>query len=349
MKKILTTLAIFAITGTCSFAQNEQYLDILPVLSANSSQQNRLWVGTFQLVWNDLMEEVVKGPVKFQGETPLTVKQLNKKSFSEEFLNENSYYNIFGKTSPELKQEIELAIKEKFNETSDILDSLDWSVGPNKYTIYAMLKKDFKFITAFDKLQIGKFARSSNYFEYFGINKNSDAILDKTVNVLFYNSSRDFAVSINTEDDDILYLYRTNNNKSFNKLYIDMLSKEAKYDGSSEFLKDDELKIPNINLKTKRNFEEICNKRIKGTDIVIDQAIETIDFSLYNEGVKLKSEAAIATKMSLSPEVKKQKSRKFYFNNTFVIFLQEQNKSEPYFALRIKDLSEINQVNNGNN
>ena len=342
MKKILTTLAIFAITGTCSFAQNEQYLDILPVLSANSSQQNRLWVGTFQLVWNDLMEEVVKGPVKFQGETPLIVKQLNRKTFTVEDLNSSSYYKTLGKTSPELKQKIETAIKEKFNETSDILDEMDWTAGPNKYTIYAMLKKDFKFLTAFDKLKPERFGRSTQKFEYFGINKDSDKILDSTVNVLFYNSNKDFAVSVNTQCDDVLYLYRTNNNKTFNKLYIDMIAKESRYQGTNEFLKDDELKVPNIKLFNKKVFDELCNKQIKGTDFLIDQAIETIDFVMNNEGVKLKSEAAIATRMSFMPGLKKQKARKFYFNDTFVIFLQEAGKTEPYFALRVKDLSTVN-------
>ena len=341
MKKLLAILSILAITTPCVFAE---HLEVLPLMTSKTKQQNRVWVGTFQLAWNDLMNEIVKGPVKFNGETPLLVKQLNKQPFKAEHLDESSYYKTFGKTSLTLKSEIESAIKQKFNETSDILDNLDWSKGAGKYTIYAMLKKNFKFLTAFDKLKPEKFARSNKKFDYFGINKESDKILDNTVNVLFYNSPKDFAVSIDTQSADVVYLYRTNNNKTLDKLYFDMIVKESRYNGNSEFLKDDELKIPNISLYSEKTFDELCGKQIRGTDIVIGQAIETVDFKMDNEGVKLKSEAAIATKMSILQPDKKIKPRKFYFNDTFVVFLQHSNENIPYFALRVKDLSIINKT-----
>lgn len=344
MKKIFTLLVLLMLATSSVMAKTEKTFEVLPVFSSQAIQENRVWVGTFQLVWNDFMNEIVKSPIKFVGGTPSVVKQLNKQSFKAEELSESSYYKTYGAVSGELKETIEKAIKEKFNETSDILDGIDWTPAPNKYIVYAMLKKDFKFLTAFDKLKPAKFGHSFNKVEYFGIDKNSDSALDNTVKVLFYNSSKDFAVAIYTQGNDVLYLYRTNDNKTFDKLYSDMFSKAENYQGSVDFNKDDEFKVPNINLYKEKSFSELSGKQIKGTDIFIDDAIETIDFKMDNEGIKLKSEAALITKMSFRPVEEKVKPRKFYFNDTFVLFLQELDKEKPYFALRIQDVSLINKT-----
>ncbi len=344
MKKIVTLITVLLLASSVTFAKTPQTLDVLPLMSSQSNHADRLWVGTFQLVWNDLMDGIVKGPVKFTNGTPQLVKALNKQSFTANDLSESSYYKTYGETSPELKTQIETAIKEKFDETSDVLDGLDWSKGEGKYTVYAMLKKDFKFMTAFDKLKPARFARSLAKVNFFGIDNNSNKILDDMVHVLFYNSSNDFAVAIITDGPDILYLYRTNDNKTFDKLYADMQNKESQYVGNREFSSKDELKVPDINLYRMKSFDELCNHNIKGTNFEIGQAIETVDFKMNNEGVKLKSEALIMTKMSALLPGEVSKPRKFFFDDTFVMFLQESDKEQPYFALRVHDVSLINKT-----
>lgn len=346
-KKLTAVLAGLVLLGGLSvsaFDKKAEMLAVLPAMKSESSAQNRIWVGTFQLVWNDLIDGIVKGPVVFDGKKSVTAELLNEQSFTKEMISENSYYTKYGETSPELRAEIESAIKQKFNETSDVLNAVDWTPGPERFTAYAMLKKDFKFLTAFDKLKEEKFGKNKEKVKYFGIDKNSDKILDDTVHVMFYNSSKDFAVVIYTQTDDVLYLYRTNDNKTFDKLYSDMFIKRAKYDGTTDFTEKDLLKVPNIGLYKEQSFEDICNKTIKGTNMQIDKALETVDFKMDNEGVKLKSEAIIATKMSAVLPAKKVKPRKFYFNDTFVLFLQEQGKDKPYFAMRVADVAAINKT-----
>ncbi len=120
--------------------------------------------------------------------------------------------------------------------------------------------------------------------------------------------------------------------------------KKVQYKGPNEFKKDDEFKVPNVSLYREKSFDEFTNRQIKGTDMMIDKAIETVDFKMNNEGVKLKSEAVIMTKLAaMLPDVT-VKPRKFYFNDTFVLFLQEADKNKPYFALRVKDISLINKT-----
>lgn len=348
MKKTLTAaIAGVLLLGGLSVSaldKKTETLALLPAMKYESAAPNRIWVGTFQLVWNDLMDGIVKGPVEFKGKKSKLAEELNAQSFTKEMISENSYYTKYGETSPELRETIEKAIKEKFDETSDVLNSVDWTPGPNKYTAYAMLKKDFKFLTAFDKLKMERFGKNKEKVQYFGINKKSDKILDKTVHVMFYNSSKDFAVVIYTQTDDVLYLYRTKDDKTFDKLYSDMFIKRAQYEGNSDFTEKDELKVPNIGLYKEQSFDELCNREIKGTNMMLDKALETVEFKMDNEGVKLKSEAIIATKMSAMLPEKNLKPRKFYFDDTFVIFLQEQGKDKPYFAMRVNDAAAINKT-----
>ena len=155
MKKFLMTLALLPLIGLMSLipaaAQDDKAIEVLPTMESVSAAPNRIWVGTFQIVWNETMNEVVKKPVKFVRYSSMLAKELNKQRFKKEYISDNSYYTTYGIVSPELKDKIVNAIKEKFNETSDITDMFDWTYQPNKIFIYAMLKKDFKFLEPFDK------------------------------------------------------------------------------------------------------------------------------------------------------------------------------------------------------
>ncbi|MDR1168905.1 MAG: hypothetical protein LBK53_08490 [Heliobacteriaceae bacterium] len=337
MKKIITLLLIFVMCSGCAFA-----LDVLPLMSSKSEQQDRVWVGTFQLVWNDFSDGIVKGPVQFRGGKSKLAEELNKRDFTADRLSESSYYKTYGAISPDLKAQIETAIKEKFNETSDILGMIDWTPATGKYLVYAMLKKDFKFLVPFDKLKQEKFGKNREKIQYFGINNKSKGNLRDQISVLFYNSADDFALKIRTEGRDELYLYRTRKDETFDKLYTAMTAEE--YDGFKGFAPKDELKVPDINLYALKSFDELCGRKIKHTKgLIINTALETVDFKMNNEGVKLKSEAAIATAKSiLIPQ--ELKPRKFYFDDTFVLFLKEQGRDKPYFALRVHDAALVNKT-----
>lgn len=350
MKKVFILLMIIILTCGCAFNKNktEEGVEVLPLMSSEAVKTNRMWVGTFQLVWNDLMDEIVKGPIEFVGETPQVVNVLNKQDFKKDFLSENSYYKTFGKASYELKKQIEKSIKEKFNETSDIIDSIDWSPAKGKFVVYAMLKKDFKFLKAFDKLEPAKFGKKEELVDYFGIKPIHNDELGQNIEVLFYNTKNDFAVKLYTQGNDVVYLYRTNDDKSFDKLYFDMNKKTEVYEGRRWFGSKDYFKVPDINLYQEKHFSEVCNRQIKGTDIEIAEAIETIDFKMNNEGVKLKSEAIIVTKLTSAGPGHIIEPRYFYLDDTFVLFLQEKDKAQPYFALRVDDAALINKTGKNN-
>lgn len=292
---------------------------------------NKVWVGTFNLVWNDFINDVIGRDIEFEDGESNLANELNKQSFTVNELNENSYFKIHGKENLELKNKIEEGIKEKFNETSTIIDKCDWE-SKNGYVLYAMLKKKFNYLEKFPTLDDGTFGDSKEKVKYFGLEPDKVQDASKNVEVLFYNSKEDFAIKLKTKEGEEVYLYRTSGeNKSFEENYQEMLDKKSKYTGKITFEKNDILKIPFIKVSDEINYDELCGKYIKGTNCYIKQALQTIDFELNNYGGSVKSEALIeGYRLAIF-----DKGREFIFNDTFLLYLKEENKEKTYFALRV--------------
>ena len=355
MKKLVSLILFFA--ASCLFMtayafdfklfkfnknqtkQEVSNIEILPTMNSASNAKNQVWVGTFQLVWNDLTDEIIKHPIKFTNTNSVMADNLNQKSFSVNDISENAYYKKWGLVSPETKQIIESGIKKKFNETSDILNKINWKPEKGKYILYAMLKKDLVYTEKLHRLKNGYFEGSKAEVKYFGIENHSTQKQREVINVLFYNNSSDFAVALNSTQGDKVFLYRTNDSKTLSELYNDMNSKTKRYRGKISFGQRDEFKAPIIDFKSEREFEELCNKPIKNSKFEIAQAIETVQFKMDEAGVILKSEAAIITRLtSVMPAA--DFPRYFHFNNKYVIFVAENGK-KPYFAMLVSDAAKL--------
>lgn len=342
MKKFLT-LAIASIMaiGSISTVLAEETKNIeatmLPAFSSVSQEKNTVWVGTFQLVWNDFMDSVVKGPVEFINYNSQIAKELNKQEFKKSMISEDSYYTAYGETSLELKKQIEDAIQEKFNEKSDILDKIDWKDSNNAYFFYSILKKDFTFTNRFDLLKKEKFNNSKELVQYFGIDKETRAEKYDSVDVLFYNNSNDFAVALKS-DNDMVILYRNKKHNSFAETYAELNKNSQKYKKNKKFVAGDQLKVPFLAVNKDVKYSEFANKLIKNTNnLYIDNALQTVNFNMDNLGVKLKSEAALDINFMSMPLIVKEKGRNFFFDKPFTVFLIENGKSMPYFAARVND------------
>lgn len=300
------------------------------------TDMNNLWVGTFQLVWNEFMDQRVDGIIEFEEGESNIVNELNKRSFTKDMLSLKDYYIKVGPTNPKLKSEILKDIKNKFNiKSSTVLDGIDFSIQEKgqSYTLYSILFKKFTFAQTFDKLKYPEtFANSENKIQYFGINNASKEELNNNITVLFYNNTSDFAVKLKTKENEELLLYRINSDNSFNELYNQILQKSESYNGKKEFQKDDELKIPYIDIDTIINYNDLCDKTIKGTNgLYIKNALQNVRFTLNEKGGNLISEAGLKDIYKSLNE----NSRYFYFTDKFVLFLKESDKNLPYLALRV--------------
>jgi len=317
--------------------KTEKQFEVLPTMYDFSNAKNQVWVGTFQLIWNDLIDNIIEHPIKFVNYPSKIADNLNKRAFSTDDISENAYYKKWGLVSPQLKTEIENGIKEKFNETSDILNNFNWAPAPDKYILYAMLKKDFEFLEKFNKLKDDKFNGSIGNVKYFGIDDNTSYKQRHSVRILFYNSPQDYAVKLTSKQGDNVYLYRTDDDKTLNEYYKDLNNKTSK---NIEYMgENDKFKAPMLDFKTEREFPELSDKPIEKSKFIISEAIETIQFKMDEAGVKLKSEAAmIVEKACIIHEPVKPKL--LYFNDKFIIFISENGK-KPYFAMKITDAKSL--------
>lgn len=336
--------------------QTAEGIEVVPTMS-DTIKADSSWCGTFQLVWNDMKNEIVKKDIIFNPQLDM-VSNLNKEEFNESMISEDYYFKIYGLKSLELKERIENGIKEKFNQTSDILNDFDWSENelddPNnkdirRYFFYTMLYRKFEFLQEFDKLDNGKFGNDYNDIEYFGIDKNTANSVGNQIEVLYYNSEDDFAILINTKTDDEVIFCKNPQGKNFNEIYENMNDKSNKYTGSKFFEDVDEFKAPKLTFNEKREYVELANKKFETADPVYDiaeiqKAIQTIKFSLDEKGGEIKSEAAIDMKMmatSIDSEIIEKQPRYFNVDDKFAIFLREKGKSKPYFAGRIDDITKF--------
>ena len=137
MRKVFLTMICLLALASNAFAVDN--IGFVETFSTKSKAENKVWIGTFQLVWNDFVNEILNAPVEFVTGSQKKAKLLNKQEFTEDMLSEEAYYKTYGKTSLELKGEIENAIMEKFGEKSDILDQIDWNKPNGAYFLYVML------------------------------------------------------------------------------------------------------------------------------------------------------------------------------------------------------------------
>ncbi|MBR4355005.1 MAG: hypothetical protein IKP96_00290 [Elusimicrobiaceae bacterium] len=321
-------------------------LEILPTIQSKSAAQNQIWVGTFQIVWNDLMDNITRGPVTFlEGDTPAMAEELNKRSFTKDALSENAYYTKWGEALPALKEEIEQAIKSKFGENSEVLEGLDWNVEPDvkKYVLYAMLKKDFQFVKKLDDKGKSLFRGSEQEVSYFGADG------DPSIGIQFYNNEDDFAVTLKTNQGDLVHLYRTNlQGKTLAELYTQMKQEAQSYTGNHDFEETDLFKAPKLDFKSRCEFSELYDKPIQNPDspdgTKIGKAIETVELEMDEAGAKIKSEAVITENTGGFPDliaVKERPSwRYFYVTGPYALFIEEPGK-QPYFAMYITDVAKL--------
>lgn len=311
---------------------------IVPSYTSNLSSidESTVWIGTFNLVWNDFMDNIVKGKIEFEdGIESNLAKELNKRKFTISELSENSYFKFSGKAVSKTKEKIENEIKEKLNAESDILDKVNFD-DPNGIVLYAMLKKEFTFLEGFDILNVRPFNNSEEKYKYFGVNHDNYGLAGKNVEVLFYNSKADFAVKLKTREGEEVILYKSNGeNKSFEDSFEELVEKTKRYEGDREFNEADNLVVPFISLSEVINYDELCGRMIKGTNYYIQQALQTVNFELTNMGGSVKSEALLHATMRAYIE----HGRDFLYTSDFLLYLKEEDKTLPYLALKVSDTS----------
>lgn len=333
--------------------QTSKEINVLPTLLDKVST-NSAWCGTFQLVWNDMQNEVVGKDIEFDPQIAM-VENLNKQSFKEKDISQDYYYKIWGLKTKKLKETIENGIKEKFNQKSDVIDLIDWDGVPlddssytgndKEYIFYAMLYRQFNFekeFTVLNKADFNGTGKKYNDVEYFGIDNTTDETVYNQINALYYNSEEDFAVMLKTKEGDEVLLSKGKNGTTFEEIYNNVVKKSEAYEGNKAFTEDDTFKVPKVKFDVLKEFNELENKQFigkNGSSFEIAKALQTIKFELNEKGGEIKSEAVIDMMENAALIDEELEHRYFNFDGTYTMFLRENGKSLPYFAVNIDDIS----------
>ena len=352
MKKYLIVILILISLTACNKSNsNEEKVEKEKVSSdvnivtslEDKIENNTIWCGTFNLVWNELKERILGGDAIVNPEMEM-VTNLNKSTFNKNSLEDSSYYIKIGKQTVKTKEEIESAIKDIFNQTSDILDKFSWEEKSQSDFIYAMLYKNFKFNKPFKKLPDRSFNNDNKKYNYFGINKDTSEGKEQ-VTVLYYNDNNNNSVSISTKgNDELIFVKTTNKYNNFIDLYNSIIDTNNKYNEDRELKDDDTLSVPYLNFNVYKEFEQLNNLSLRSNngEFVINQAVQNIKLKLDETGGEIKSEAAISTKDTAA--LHEEQPRYFNYDSSFIIFLKEQGKQYPYFAAKIDDLSKFQKI-----
>lgn len=239
-----------------ALASEDDNIKIVPTLD-DKIKGNTMWCGTFQLIWNDLKDNIVKQDIEFSPQLDC-VDNLNKSKFTKDMISEEDYYKNYGIISEELKNQIETDLMNKFGKTSEFINKFNWSNEQNetRYFLYSTLIKDLKFAMPFDDLETGDFAGKDTKTSYFGLKQNSNLEAREQVQVLYYNNEDDKAISIQTTTNDEIILCRTNTAKNFNQIIQKIDAEKKNYKDSTTLKLEEILKIPEISINSEKEFKD---------------------------------------------------------------------------------------------
>lgn len=250
-------------------------------------------------------------------------------------LSSDDYYINVGKNSLDLKNQIENNLKEKKLFDDELLEGIEFSDDLDTYLIYSILSKKFEFTTPFDRLSSDYFGDNTNSkVEYFGITADSDLDLLNNVEILFFEDNYNFAIKLLTNNNEEIILLKTENEENFGNLYQSINKYVERYEGRNELKRGDSLRIPLIQLDTIINYNDLCGKKIIGTDgAYIQNALQNIKFYLNENGGEVTSNAVIKE----ISQAEYDDSYNFDFSSEFYIFMKENNSKKPYMALKVNN------------
>ena len=101
--------------------------------------------------------------------------------------------------------------------------------------------------------------------------------------------------------------------------------------------------MPNMEFDVLKNYDELSGLMFSApkAEGIINTAMQTIKFNIDEKGGSIKSEAVmdVTFTSAIKPPEDKPEPRYFYCDDEFVMFLIEEGKENPYFAVKVDDIT----------
>ncbi len=353
----LALLGLLWIAATRMFGSHDDAFTDEGLLTANASDlkhtiisphletpvatgENVLWCGTFQLAWNEACSLAGEN-LRFNNE-PTMVRMLNKRAFTKQDLDAESYVAVAGFVRDGVHGQIVRQLEETFDgqATPRYIPPESLTPRPQDIVVYAYLFKNLEFQTPFERIN-KPIAFETEQVSCFGIGEEYKSkhheMLDQFV-ILDYQSEGDFVIEFKTKSNRDRVILAKMQPEATLEATARAVQKRAANPEPTETQIGDVLKVPKFNFDITRRYRELEGKGLLtanpnvADDLVVLSALQNIRFQFDEKGVRLRSESHMVFGCGGPPPPPPTK-HVMIFDKPFLIMLQRAEADVPYFAL----------------
>lgn len=309
--------------------------------------KNAVYCGNFQIAWDRLRSEVLQGPVELEGD-PEMARELNRQQFPQDSLADDACVAMAGQLSDGILDKIRSQMEAKFpTATSQLLSEAEqWgSVG---IVAFAYLQKRLPFALDFDRLKEplhfhgvdGEVEVACFGIEDFDSHDPREDDLRDQVDVLDYVGPDDFVLQLQPTHDTIVLakVPRANTLGEALATVQTRISQPLGRNVKKYLDTEEQLVIPLLTLYVRRTYTELTARKLLNpgfSKLPLVEAIQLIRFQLDESGAILDAEAALGY---FNGDEDPPAPRRFVFDRPFLIYLQQQNATQPYFVMWVENV-----------
>ena len=286
--------------------------------------KNVLWCATFQIAWDKACGQFGR-PLKLNPECKLA-DSLNQSAFDMSWVDDDSVFTTQGLLESGVLERIDQGVRQKAGRPSKLLERVKQASATGDLVFYAMLHKEFRFSHPFGKL--GSWPVGDRKVPWFGFapDNRESALLRQQVRVHRYEARNDFVIELLCKQtgDQLLLAKLPDVPKTMNELGAAVL-KPIRSD-APQAKREDLLAVPNVVMDEETAFAELQGRTVVGSGRFIRQALQSIEFNMDEQGVKLHSEAEISFGCAASPRVE---PRLMVLDPPFAIVMKRKDAPKP--------------------
>jgi hypothetical protein len=300
--------------------------------------KNIIWCSSFQLVWNELRDKVLRAPLQVIGAEEVATR-LNAAKQSSSDLEPESFYIAGGSTKDGIIEKIKKDMAAKF--PSHVLpDFNDYDDG---ILVYSYLTANVPFKYPFEQVEDGlAFADSQGgktQVDAFGLSKSFQYKSKKPrqqVEILFWwmpegnflEKTSECAIDLckySWPYQVVVAMVEPKGTLAQTLDYVrEQIDKARDYKDEGELGQGDILEVPEMVWRIDHRFLELINKVLANVRGPITEAMQTIEFRLDRSGAKVESEALMVAKSA---------PRRLVFDRPFLVYMQKRGAEQPFFVM----------------
>lgn len=314
---------------------------IVPTLDTPIPQgKNIIWCSSFQIAWNELMDNIIKAPIEITGAEEFS-NRLNAARQSHLDLPPESYYAASGFVKDGIAEEIQAQMAKRFPSVPTPqfgeltpLDMLAYSyMAANvKFKIpFFENRKDLPFKDSLgNETPVTSFGiRSQDEYAYHKLREqvqilfcqddpNSDGVTGFAIDLCKYTKPNQVVIAQIPRKDTLAQILED---------LEERIAEFPKEEWAQPFGINDVLLVPNMYWRLAHRFREIEKKHLANPGYEtywVKEASQVIQFRLDRSGAELKSEA----KAHAAPV-----PRHFILDGSFLIYLKKRGAEYPFFVM----------------